>query len=90
MATISGSGLPEGSTDVTIDDVDRPTAAHEIEVVVGADGSFELELDTALKDNNDKNVFSMGPNTINVSDARGKPANVSGTFTINPVIYHLP
>ena len=84
MTTISGSGLPEGSTDVTIDDVDRPTAAHEIEVVVGADGSFELELDTALKDNNDKNVFSMGPNTINMSDARGKPANVSGTFTINP------
>jgi hypothetical protein len=77
MTTISGSGLPAGTTDVTIN-------RHKTEVIVGADGSFKLEVDTAEKDNDGANVFSKDANTINVSDSRGKLANVTGTFTINP------
>ncbi len=82
VTTISGSGLPEGSTTLTINGDDRDTE-HNISVTVSEDGTFEHEIATNAKDNDDKNVFSKGANNMNVSDAQGKKANVTGTFTIN-------
>ena len=82
MTTIGGSGLPEGSTTVEIIRDGAPD--HKISVTVDDDGTFKHEITTDAKDNDEKDVFSAGKNTINVSDARGKPANVTGSFTINP------
>ena len=81
--TIKGSGLPQGSSTIRISGADR-TNPHNIGVIAAKDGTFSYEIATDAKDNDGANVFSKGANTINVSDARGKLVNVTGTFTVNP------
>ena len=81
--TIKGSGLPEGSSTIRITGSDRSNP-HNISVTAAKDGTFSHEIATDTKDNDGANVFSKGDNTINVSDARGKLVNATGTFTINP------
>jgi hypothetical protein len=83
MTTISGSGLPEGSSTIRITGSERDTR-HNISVIAAKDGTFSHEVATDMKDNDGAKVFSKGANTINVSDSRGKLVNVTGTFTINP------
>jgi hypothetical protein len=76
--TVTGKGFSDGTTSVLIGEGDD---AHTI-TVESDKGLFTRDIDTSIKDNDDEEVFDAGPNTIGVSDAAGRVANTTATFTI--------
>ena len=80
--TITGKGFADGGADVMI--------GNYTESANSADGVLSVTLATDLKDNDDNNVFMKDENRIDVSDASGKMANDTATFTIKPSFSFSP